>query len=48
MNQSKTKSTHKIIFQGKKPIDVAIKMKIDNVESIKYWNEYLYLTENMN
>ncbi len=35
---------YKMYVAGKKPIDVAVKMQIDNVESIKYWNEYLQLT----
>ena len=31
-------------LDGKRPIDVAIELKIDNVEATRYWSEYLQLT----
>ena len=43
-SSSTRNQAYKMYLSGKRPIDVAIKMKIDNVESIKYWNEYLHLT----
>jgi hypothetical protein len=30
--------------EGRKPIDVAIALQIDNAEAIRYWKEYLELT----
>jgi hypothetical protein len=35
---------YKMYLDGKKPIDVAIELKIDNVEATRYWSEYLQLT----
>ena len=31
-------------LEGKRPIDVAIELKLDNVEATRYWNEFLQLT----
>lgn len=42
-SSSMRNQAYKMYDAGKKPIDVAIKMQIDDVESIKYWNEYLQL-----
>ena len=35
---------YKMYLDGKKPIDVAIELKIDNTEAARYWSEYLQLT----
>lgn len=44
-SESSTRNqAYKMYVAGKKPIDVAIEMQIDNVGSIRYWNEYLQLT----
>jgi hypothetical protein len=34
---------YKMYLSGKRPIDVAIELKLDNVEATRYWNEYLQL-----
>ena len=31
-------------LDGKRPIEVAIELQIDNVEATRYWSEYLQLT----
>jgi hypothetical protein len=36
---------YKMYLSGKKPIDVAIELQIDNVETTRYWEEYLELTK---
>jgi hypothetical protein len=35
---------YKMYLSGKRPIDVAIELKLNNVEATRYWNEYLQLT----
>ena len=35
---------YRMYLDGKRPIDVAIELKIDNVEATRYWSEYLQLT----
>ena len=34
---------YKRYLDGKRPIDVAIELQIDNIEATKYWKEYLQL-----
>jgi hypothetical protein len=34
---------YEMYLGGKRPIDVAISLQIDNVEAIRYWKEYLQL-----
>jgi hypothetical protein len=36
---------YKMYLEGKRPIDIAIELQIDNVEATRYWTEYLELTK---